>query len=124
MTLFEECKEALRSNFSVVAPSDQKEVVDLLHKYFLSDGNVAWSEMEYSDYRDIDELLNDNDFKNVSVFVFADDKDIPIFVTKLNLIADNIYDVTALSPKLFIFNEKIILQPLFPTEEIRLGIKN
>ncbi len=35
MTLFEECKEALGDNFSLVAPSDQKGVVDLLHSISL-----------------------------------------------------------------------------------------
>lgn len=124
MTLFEECKEALRSDFSVIAPSDQKSVVDILHKYFLVDGNIAWSEMECSDYEDINKLLRGHNFKDDNVFVFADDIDIPIFRTKLYLIAENIYDVTALSPKLFIFNERIILHPLFPTEKIRLGIKS
>ncbi|KHD99754.1 MULTISPECIES: hypothetical protein [Pantoea] len=124
MTLFEECKEALGDDFSLVAPSDQKGVVELLHKYFLADGNVAWSEIEYSDYEDINELLKENNFKNDSVFVFADDLDVPLFRTKLCRIADNIYDVIALSPKLFIFNDRIILHPLFPTEKIRFGIND
>lgn len=56
------------------------------------------------------------------MFVFADDSSIPIFITKLKLIAENIYDVTALSPKLFIFNNEVIIQPLFPTDGVRLAI--
>jgi len=40
------------------------------------------------------------------------------------LIAENVYDVTALSPRLFIFNNEIILQSLFPTEMFRLGIRS
>lgn len=31
--------------------------------------------------------------------------------------------LTALSPKLFIFNDNVILQPLFPTDKIRLGVR-
>ncbi|MGQ6199728.1 CDI toxin immunity protein, partial [Serratia sp. IR-2025] len=58
------------------------------------------------------------------VFVFVDDINIPIFRANLMLVAENIYDVTALSPKMFIFNNELILQPLFPTEIIRLGIKD
>jgi len=55
------------------------------------------------------------------VFVFADDSSILIFRTKLKLIAENIYDVTALSPKLFIFNNEVILQPLFPDDGVRFA---
>ena len=36
---------------------------------------------------------------------------------------NNIYNVIALSPKLFIFNVSLILYPLFPSEKIRLYIK-
>ncbi|WP_440530058.1 CDI toxin immunity protein, partial [Serratia sarumanii] len=52
------------------------------------------------------------------------DINIPIFRANLMLVTENIYDVTALSPKMFIFNNELILQPLFPTEIIRLGIKD
>ncbi|MBZ7282064.1 hypothetical protein FMK75_28435, partial [Klebsiella oxytoca] len=62
--------------------------------------------------------------KKHDVFVFVDNINIPVFRTNLVLVAENIYDVTALSPKLFIFNNELILQPLFPTDIIRLGIKN
>ncbi|MGQ6445266.1 CDI toxin immunity protein, partial [Serratia sp. IR-2025] len=62
--------------------------------------------------------------KSYDVFVFVDDINIPIFRANLMLVAENIYDVTALSPKMFIFNNELILQPLFPTEIIRLGIKD
>ncbi|PZD60222.1 hypothetical protein ARC311_18000, partial [Pantoea ananatis] len=101
-----------------------KGVVDLLHEYFLADGKIAWSEIKHSDYEDINELLKENNLKNDSVFVFADDLDVPLFRTKLCRVAENIYDVIALSPNLFIFNDKIILHPLFPTEKIRFGMNN
>lgn len=58
------------------------------------------------------------------MYFFVDDINIPIFKTNLALIAENIYDVTALSPKIFIFNNELILQSLFPNETIRLGRKN
>jgi hypothetical protein len=60
---------------------------------------------------------------NEDMLVFVDDISIPIFRTKFRLIAENIYDVTALSPRLFIFNNEVIIQPLFPTDNFRLGIK-
>ncbi|AUH00636.1 hypothetical protein CWC46_12980 [Prodigiosinella confusarubida] len=123
MTLFEECKEALSADFSVLDGQSLKDAMDILNEYPFSSGGVVWSEMKSSDYESIDDLLSENLIKKSDVFVFADDTSIPIFRTKLNLIAENVYDVTALSPKLFIFNDEVILQPLFPTEMIRLGIK-
>jgi hypothetical protein len=84
-----------------------------------SNGNILWAEFNYVDYEDINELISDNNNKNYDVFVFVDDINIPIFKTNLALIAENIYD-PALSPKIFIFNDKLILQPLFPNETIRL----
>ncbi|WP_145590700.1 CDI toxin immunity protein [Yersinia aleksiciae] len=123
MTLFEECREALSADFNIVEGQAQQDAIDTLYKYPLVKGSITWSEMEYSDYENIDALLNANPMKNADVFVFADDENIPIFRTKLSLIAENIYDVIALSPKLFIFNNEVILEPLFPTEMFRLGKK-
>ncbi|MGM3172682.1 hypothetical protein [Dickeya lacustris] len=123
MTLFDECKEALSADFSVIDGKALKDVMDILNQYPFSRGGLVWSEMKFSDYGNIDDLLIKSPMKTDDVFVFADDASIPVFKTKLKLIAENIYDVTALSPKLFIFNDEIILQPLFPTEMIRLGIK-
>ncbi|UJR61654.1 hypothetical protein [Dickeya zeae] len=123
MTLFEECKEALSADFSVVDGQALKDAMDILNEYPFSKGGIAWSEIKSSDYENIDDLLIKSPMKTDDVFVFADDASIPVFKTKLRLIAENIYDVIALSPKLFIFNDEIILQPLFPTEMIRLGVK-
>ncbi|MBP2860008.1 hypothetical protein J8657_20690 [Dickeya oryzae] len=122
MTLFDECKEALSADFSVIDGQALKDVMDILSQYPFSRGGLVWSEMKFSDYENIDDLLIKSPMKTDDVFVFADDASIPVFKTKLKLIAENIYDVTALSPKLFIFNDEIILQPLFPTEMIRLGV--
>lgn len=77
--------------------------------------------VEYVDYKNIDELLRFNVFEDGGVFVLADDLDVPVFKTNINLIADNIYDVLALSPKLFIFNADVVMQSLFPGEAIRLS---
>lgn len=83
-----------------------------------------WEEIEFVDYESIDNLLNLTTMKNTEVYVLVDDASIPVFRTNLSLIAKNIYDVIALSPRLFIFNDEIILQPLFPTETFRLGIRS
>lgn len=123
MTLFDECKEALSADFEVLEGQGEKDAIDILHEFPFFKGNLIWENINYSDYEDINILVSDEN-RNDDVFVFADDINFPIFRTKLFLLAENIYDVMALSPKLFIFNKKIILQPLFPTETIRLGIKS
>lgn len=122
MTLFDECREALSADFNVLEGREQKEALDILKKYPFAKGSVTWSAIRHSDYESIDDLLRANFVKNDDMFVFADDANIPVFRSKLNLIAENIYDVTALSPKLFVFNDEVIMQPLFPTNMFRLGI--
>ncbi|WP_454878527.1 CDI toxin immunity protein [Serratia inhibens] len=123
MTLFDECREALSADFNIVEGKAQQEAIDILNKYPLAKGSVTWSVIKHSDYESFDDLLSAHHIENDDVFVFADDADIPVFRSKLSLIAENIYDVTALSPKLFIFNNEVIIQPLFPTEIFRIGIK-
>lgn len=122
MSLFEECKNALSADFYIVEGVACNDVMNILNRYPLSNGYMDWSKIEYKDYESVNELLISNVIRNDDVFVFADDYSIPIFRTKLKLIAENIYDVTALSPKLFIFNNEVILQPLFPTDGIRLAV--
>ncbi len=122
MTLFDECREALSADFNMLEGKAQKEAIDILNKYPFAKGSVTWSEIKHSDYESIDALLSSHHIENDDVFVFADDANIPVFRSRLSLIAENIYDVTALSPKLFIFNNEVLIQPLFPTEMFRLGI--
>ncbi|HFP9327706.1 TPA: hypothetical protein ACT1UT_002683 [Raoultella planticola] len=121
MTLYDECKEALSTDFDVLEGQREKEALNILYKFPFSNGNILWAELNYVE---INELISDNHNKNYDVFVFVDNINTPIFKTNLVLIAENIYDVTALSPKIFIFNNELILQPLFPNETIRLGRKN
>lgn len=123
MTLFDECRDALSADFEMVEELHESEVIDILYKYPFMRGSINWSEIKYLDYENIDALLSKNAIENDYVFVLADDEYIPIFRSRLSLIAKNIYDVTALSPKMFISNDKFILQPLFPTDMFRLGIK-
>lgn len=123
MTLFEECKEALNADFNVLGKEDQVSAIDIFNQYPSANGSILWSELNFKDFYAIDELQNEFALKNENVYVIADNADIPIFKTNLRLILENIYDVTALSPKIFIFNDNVLLQPLFPTDTIRLGIK-
>lgn len=122
MTLFNECREALSADFNVVEGEAQQEALGILNKYPLAKGSIVWSAIKHSDHESIDDLLSEISIKKDAVFVWADDASMPIFRTKLSLIAKHIHDVTALSPKLFIFNDEMIIQPLFPGNMFRLGI--
>ncbi len=121
MTLFDECKEALLSDFHLVIGDENDKAIDLLNKYPVTIGGVVWNEMEHNDYDNLYDVLNVSAVKNQDVFFLADDTDIPIFRTNIKHLAENVYDVTPLSPKLFIYNNEIIIQPLFPSERFRVG---
>ena len=124
MILFDECKEALSADFDVFEGQREKDALDVLYKFPFSNGNLLWVDLNYSEYEDVNAFISKNNNKNYDVFVFADEIDIPLFKTNLALIAENIYDVTALSPKMFFFNNELILQPLFPSEMIRVSFKS
>ncbi len=124
MTLFEECQKALSADFEIFEGQDEKKALEILNSYPFVKGIFLWEEIEFVDYESIDDLLNLTTMKNTEIYVLVDDSSIPVFRTNLSLIAKNIYDVIALSPRLFIFNDEIILQPLFPTETFRLGIRS
>ena len=122
MSLFEECKEALSADFTII-DKEEERVTTILEGYPFVSGNISWSEISFRDFETSDELLCQSWLKNENVYVIADDANIPIFRTNLRLVLENIYDVAALSPKMFIFNESMILQPLFPTDALRLGTR-
>lgn len=121
MTLFEECKEALGVDFKLIDGDDFIVAMSVLEKYPISKGGVVWADLSFKDFDGVENLLSEVSGVVGDVYVLADDADVPLFQTSLKLVAENIYDVTALSPKLLIFNDRMIIQPLFPTEAIRLG---
>lgn len=123
MTLFDECRELLKADFDVVEGDKLSLVMDIFHQYPWHSGDLIWSEMDFSDYELTHGMLIGSGLGNETVFVIADDADVPVFRTHLQLIVDNIYDVIAISPKLFIFNDKIMIKPLFPHNFIRFGLR-
>lgn len=123
MNLFDECKEALGEDFSIVDGKSYDSAIFILNQYPFVNGNISWPDVDYTDYEDIREFVNEQAVENEDFFVLVDDANIPIFRTSIRSISDNVYDITALSPKIFIFNEEVILQPLFPTDSFRIGKK-
>ncbi len=123
MTLFEECKEALEQNFNLV--DNEKEVIKLLQTFPLKENYMVWGRVEYKDYDYMEELLSDfSDLAKIHFYVLADDENISIFKSNLKLVIDNIYDIMALSPKVYIFNENVVIEPLFPSYTLRVGQKS
>ncbi|WPU21332.1 hypothetical protein RI049_14715 [Cedecea neteri] len=122
MRLFEECRAALKADFTIVEGEQLNQAMGVFHQYPWQNGDIAWSKMDFIDYEIRDTLLSDMALKDMPVFVITDDADIPVFKTQLSLIISNSYDVMALSPKLFIFNEQIMMKLLFPHDVVRVGI--
>lgn len=123
MTLFEECKELLKADFDVVEGDDLSKVMDIFHQYPWHSGKIMWHEMEFSDHEITDEMFNGGGLGNETVFVIADDANVPVFKTHLQLIVDNIYDVISISSNVFIFNDNLMMQPLFPHDFIRFSLR-
>lgn len=124
MTMFDECREALGANFFNVQKDIEQDAMKILHDFPFEGGSILWAKIEYVDLSDPHEILNISGLANEIVYILADNADIPIFATKISSFIENIYDVISLSPKIFIFNENLVIQPLFPDEKIRLGFKN
>ncbi len=122
MTLFEECKEALKEDFHTL--EDEQKAIQILENFPIHCNYIRWSELAYKDYDHMEDIISDlSVVSNKSLFVLADNDNVPIFRSNLRLIIENIYDVSALSPKVFIFNEEVIIEPLFPSYTLRVGLK-
>lgn len=124
MSLFEECKNALKNDFQIISDIDVEDVYTKLNMYPIKQNFILWKNIDFKDFDDMDELLESmQTIQNENVYVVADDRDIPVFTSKLKSIIENIYDVMALCPKVFIFNDTILLEPLFPTYTVRMTFK-
>ncbi|EEY78301.1 hypothetical protein HMPREF0012_01170 [Acinetobacter calcoaceticus RUH2202] len=124
MSLFEECKNALKNDFQIISDIDVEDVYTKLNMYPIKQNYILWKNIDFKDFDDMDELLESmQTIHNENVYVVADDQNIPVFTSKLKSIIENIYDVMALCPKVFIFNETILLEPLFPTYTVRVAFK-
>ncbi|ENX44689.1 hypothetical protein F886_02468 [Acinetobacter sp. NIPH 542] len=122
MSLFEECKNALKNDFQIISDIDVDVVYKKLNMYPIKQNYILWKNIDFKDFDDMDELLESmQTIQDENVYVVADDQNIPVFTSKLTSIVENIYDVMALCPKVFIFNETILLEPLFPTYTVRVA---
>ena len=55
MTLFEECREALSSDFTIIDKEEEARVTAILEGYPFVSGNISWSEISFRDFETSDE---------------------------------------------------------------------
>ncbi|MEG9498700.1 hypothetical protein [Mannheimia indoligenes] len=116
MTLFDECKAKLSDSLYLLEKPEKDRAITLLLS-FLEKGYKYPRKELYKhrmnlDYRKLKDYIS---FSNSDFYVLADIIDVPIFKTDINSIINNYDDITALCPVIFIFNEKFLLIPDFPT---------
>ena len=56
MSLFEECKQALSADFTII-DKEEERVTTILEGYPFVSGNISWSEIRFRDFETSDELL-------------------------------------------------------------------
>ena len=57
MTLFEECREALSADFTIIDKEEDARVTVILEVSPFVSGNISWSEISFRDFETSDELL-------------------------------------------------------------------
>ncbi len=123
MTLFDECRMALSEYFYLLDKKEEEMVLKELYKYPFEFGTLNWKSPYIKELAlaDILQLISE---KKVSkeVYVVADVADIPLFKTKLDLILNNMDDVSAISMKVFLVNKYYIATFTSTLSEIRFGM--
>lgn len=130
MTLYDECKIALGNNFQELSKEEAQYAIFLFNNFPIAGTEILWEEIQFLEYNDANDLLQaiknketiDCLNQNDSIFVLADNMDYPVFQSNIRSVLENFDDIAALSPVTFLFNQKYIIQQLFPNEYIRIGI--
>ncbi|MGC6248847.1 hypothetical protein ACNO7P_10480 [Bisgaard Taxon 45] len=116
MTLFDECKLALKDDFNLICDEEKKCVMDRFYFYFLE----KKEEFNFQDYS-FEEMYIFS--KMEPVYVLCDSSNIPLFTSNWKLIIDNIYDVVCLSTKVFFLDDEKLMMTLFPEDKVRVIYK-
>ncbi|OOF43910.1 hypothetical protein BKK50_03830 [Rodentibacter rarus] len=111
MTLFDECKDALSSDFHLLSLEEEKYVLEKFYKYPFEYGNINKTSNTINAFH-FNELMKLIDEKEISskVYILSDMKGIPIFKTNLLLALSKIDDISALSTKVFILGDGYLAQ--------------
>lgn len=119
MNLYLECKKALQDHFSEI--EDWATISHLLSKFPINGNYIDWSEMNFQNYHTSQLQHLSLMEHSTEIYVVVDDQEIPVFKTNFKLLCEHIDDVLALSPKLMMLNNALIMEPIFPTYYIRVG---
>jgi len=57
MSLFEECKNALKNDFQIISDIDVDVVYKKLNMYPIKQNYILWKNIDFKDFDDMDELL-------------------------------------------------------------------
>ena len=111
MTLFDECIEALSDDFSLLTEEEEKEVLNIFYKYPFEYGNIDKLKEGVVTLK-FDKLIKlvEEKLKSSEVYVLADINGVPIFKTNLFLALEKIYDISALSTKVFLLGDGYLAQ--------------
>ena len=111
MTLFDECIEALSDDFSLLTEEEEKEVLNIFYKYPFEYGNIDKLKEGVVTLK-FDKLIKlvEEKLKSSEVYVLADISGVPIFKTNLFLALEKIYDISALSTKVFLLGDGYLAQ--------------
>lgn len=121
--LFEECQIALGKDCQIIENKEEELLVlKQLDGYLTPYNTVDWQYLRTQEYNDL-EKFKKNHLMSVDVYVVADSNDVPVFKSRLDTILSHLDDVTALSCKVFIFNQDFIVQEQFPYRIIKMGYK-
>ena len=103
MTLFDECKEALSEDFHLLSEDKKEQVLKEFYKYPFEYGSIDKDSKKIK-ILNPDRLIEliEKKIINQNVYVLADINDVPIFKTNLLLALDKLYDISALSTRVFI----------------------
>ena len=126
--LYEECLMALDANVTMMDLNQSKNHADEIFKKFplTNWGGIKWLDkgvlFQSIDFHSFKSFLLDRELLNEECFVLWGDPTLPILITNLLLVINNIDDVTAVSFDTFIFiKEKCILIEIRHDGSITLG---
>lgn len=125
MTLYEECLEELKGNYTIVSDNEKNKILNNLYdKFPFTDwGRINWDKVikkeRINNIVDIKEKILNN---SIEVYVIWDQVDLPIIKSDLCSVLNVIYDVTAVSFDTWLFSvdEEYVIE-FYHDGEIMIG---
>lgn len=125
MTLYEECLEELKGNYTIVSDNEKNKILNNLYdKFPFNDwGRINWDKVikkeRINNIVDIKEKILNN---SIEVYVIWDQVDLPIIKSDLCSVLNVIYDVTAVSFDTWLFSvdEEYVIE-FYHDGEIMIG---